>query len=75
MSLAAAMNARLQHPEQAAALRVDPTLSLGAWEAALRWDAPIHFVWRDLIAPMEVAGQEVEAGTHMVLGLAAANRD
>ncbi|MFF5675407.1 cytochrome P450 [Streptomyces hygroscopicus] len=48
---------------------------LWTWTETLRFDAPVHFVWRGLAAPVQVAGERLDAGTHVVLGLAAANRD
>lgn len=75
VALTTAMSAYLARPEQVAALVADPTRAAGGWEEALRYDAPIHFIHRDLHAPMTVAGEQLDAGTHVLLGLAAANRD
>ncbi|WP_037370906.1 cytochrome P450 [Amycolatopsis orientalis] len=75
VALAAAVFALLEHPGQLAALRADPGLATNAWDETLRYDAPIHFLWRDLAIPLTFAGERLEAGTHVVLGLAAANRD
>ncbi len=75
VSFTSAVHSLLTHPDQLALLRADAQTAAGAWEESLRYDAPIHFIWRDLVAPMEIAGDRVEAGEHLVLGLAAANRD
>lgn len=75
MSLTSAVRSLLHNPEQSAALRAEPGLAANAWTETPRFDAPVHFVWRDLAAPVQVAGERLDAGTHVVLGLAAANPD
>jgi cytochrome P450 len=73
VSLTAAVHTFLTHPDQLALLRSEPSLAANAWEETLRYDAPVHMTWRELIEPMEVAGEEIDG--HVILALAAANRD
>ncbi|NHU47963.1 cytochrome P450 [Rhodococcus sp. A14] len=70
------VNALLTDRAQYVALTQDPSLAGTAWEESLRFDAPVHFIWR--YAPpggLEIDGHHIDAGSHLLLGLAAANRD
>jgi cytochrome P450 len=75
VSFTNAVHALLTHPDQLALLAADPDLAPSAWEEALRYQAPVHFVWRYATVPVEFSGQAVEAGSHILLGIASANRD
>ena len=76
VSMTNAVHALLGDERQWAALAADPGLAGGAWEETLRHDAPVHFVWRYAGRDMEFSdGTEVAAGSHLLVGLAAANRD
>ena len=46
-----------------------------AIEEALRWESPVQFVARGTTKDVEVAGEELPAGTPLTLCLGAANRD
>ncbi|MFD5389615.1 cytochrome P450 [Streptomyces sp. NPDC056669] len=48
VSLTSAIHSLLRNPGQSAALRAEPGLAANAWIETLRFDAPVHFVWRDL---------------------------
>ncbi len=68
--------ALLTHPEQRARLQADPSLITSAVEEFLRFESPVSN------APMRFASEDVEysgvtipAGSTVMLGLAAANRD
>jgi cytochrome P450 len=65
----------LTHPEQMERLRSDPALLSSAIEEMLRYDGPIQLNNRRLVAPMELSGRELPAGTFVTLGIGAANRD
>lgn len=67
--------ALLQHPEQKARLIADPSLARAAWEEAMRFDAPVHFVHRYASRPVVIGDVRLEPGPRLVLGLQPANRD
>ncbi|MFF9145855.1 cytochrome P450 [Streptomyces sp. NPDC014861] len=67
--------ALLQHPEQLAALRADPSLTDGAVEELLRYLSVAKTFMRTALEDVEVGGQTVEAGTTVVLSYNTANRD
>jgi pimeloyl-[acyl-carrier protein] synthase len=67
--------ALLGHPDQWAALRHDPALAGGAVEEILRYDAPFQFTRRVTTADLELGGHRIERGRHLILWLAAANRN
>jgi cholest-4-en-3-one 26-monooxygenase len=69
------MHALMQHPEQFAALREDPSLLDGAIEEILRWASPVLHFRRTATADTEVAGQAVAAGEKVVIWYISANRD
>jgi cytochrome P450 len=65
----------LRHPDQAARLRRQPGLATRAVAEILRCEPPVQLVARAAIAPVELEGRPVPAGS-MVFGLiAAGNRD
>ncbi len=67
--------ALLQHPEQMALLRSDPSLMESAVEEILRWVSPvIHFV-RLVTEDVEIGGQTIPAGDKIVMFYPSANRD
>jgi len=65
----------LRHPAELAALHADPGLAAGAVEELLRYETPVHLMRRVTVAPLDVAGQQVPAGSWVIAALAAANRD
>jgi pimeloyl-[acyl-carrier protein] synthase len=67
--------ALLDHPDQLARLRADPSLIETATEEILRYDGPVHVTGRIATTDVEVAGQPIATGTQVVTLLAAANRD
>ncbi|MBT2480789.1 cytochrome P450 [Streptomyces sp. ISL-94] len=71
------IRALLAHPGQLAALRADPDgLIDGAVEEMLRYDGPVqHATYRFARADLEIGGTRVEAGSSVVVALAAADRD
>lgn len=65
----------LTHPGQARLVAEQPGTAAGAVAEILRYEPPVQFVVRTALAPAELGGTEVPAGS-MVIGLvAAANRD
>lgn len=67
--------AALSHPDLLARLRAEPELVPAAVDEMLRWEPPLGMLPR--VAPFEatVAGERVPAGTLLLFGIAAANRD
>ena len=73
--IANATLALLRHPEQAQRLRVDPTVDQNAIEELLRFDPPVQFSGRVTMNELVLDGGVVPAGSFVMTGLAAANRD
>ncbi|MFF7778384.1 cytochrome P450 [Streptomyces tanashiensis] len=67
--------ALLRNPEQADALRADPTLTDGAVEELLRYLSVAKTFMRTALEDVEVGGRTIEAGTTVVLSYNTANRD
>ena len=65
----------LSHPDQMARLRREPGLLNGAIEEMLRYEGPIQLNNRRLVAPIELGGKALAAGTFITIGIGAANRD
>lgn len=65
----------LDHPDQLARLREDPSLWPGAVEEILRYDPPVQLTARMARTDTTVAGTAIRAGELVVIYLAAANRD
>ncbi|MBO0729365.1 MAG: cytochrome P450 [Acidimicrobiaceae bacterium] len=67
--------ALLRHRAQLERLRADPSLDANAIEELLRFDSPVQMTRRITLAPIEIAGQTIEPGAFVLLGLGSANRD
>jgi cytochrome P450 len=67
--------ALLRNPDQLALLRERPDLAPAAVEELLRYDSPVQIVSRLVLAPVEIAGVDIEAGERVVAYLGAGNRD
>jgi cytochrome P450 len=67
--------ALLQHPEQLAALRADPSLLPGAVDEMLRWWTPVMVFRRTATADIDLAGVRIRAGDKVVVSFTSANRD
>lgn len=65
----------LRRPELMEALRERPSLIAGAFEEMLRLDPPVQFRSRVAVAEIEIGGTTIPAGSEVVIGYAAANRD
>ena len=65
----------LNHPDQLARLRTEPSLIGSAVEELLRYDGPVQRTGRVILEDVEIGGHHLRAGqrAHVVLG--AANRD
>lgn len=67
--------ALLSHPEQADRVRTDPEIEQNAVEEILRFDSPVQFSRRITLEPIEIDGHHIDAGSFVLTGLGAANRD
>lgn len=67
--------ALLRHPEQFEAIKQDRTLVPKAIEEGLRWNCPVPGISRTPTEPVELGGVRINPGDHMMVMLAAANRD
>jgi cytochrome P450 len=67
--------ALIEFPAQAAALRADPTLTAGAVEETLRYDAPVQGIGRIPASDLNISGVVIPAGTFVLPLLGAGNRD
>jgi cytochrome P450 len=65
----------LQHPDELARLRHDPSLDRTAIEELLRFEGPVHITARIATTDVEVGGQLIRKGEQAAVVLAAANRD
>jgi pimeloyl-[acyl-carrier protein] synthase len=65
----------LDHPDQLAALREDPTLITGAVEELFRYRGFAEATHRILPEAIELAGHRIPAGTPIVVYFTSANRD
>jgi cytochrome P450 len=70
-----AVHALLDHPDQLALVRDDPSLVPAVVEETLRWDAPVQVVFRNATCETDVAGTRIPEGGVVALLLGSANRD
>lgn len=73
--LAQGVLALARNPGQAQALRADRSLDGNAVEEILRYEAPLQMTGRYGLEDIELHGQRIEAGTAVVMSIAAANHD
>ena len=67
--------ALLQHPDQLALLRENPTLVTGAVEEILRYANPLHYFRRTATADTTLHDVEIAAGDKVAMIYTSANRD
>jgi cytochrome P450 len=65
----------LREPTLHTQLRGEPACIPAAVEEALRLDPPVLFLMRVCRRPIELAGEKIEAGQRVLVGIASANRD
>jgi hypothetical protein len=65
----------LQHPEQRALLRREPSLIRSALDEMLRYQSPTQTAGRIATEDLELFGQSIKAGQTMLILLGAVNRD
>lgn len=69
------MLALLQHPEQLARLRDEPSLIPTAVEEFLRWASPVYHFRRTATCDTELGGKRIREGDKVVMWFASGNRD
>lgn len=70
-----AVIALLDHPEGLAKVRTDPSLVPNLVEEALRYDAPVQFLFRRTTQDVELGGTKIAQGTTVLPIFGSANRD
>jgi cytochrome P450 len=70
-----AVDALLAHPAELERVASDPSLIPGLVEETLRWDAPVQFINRTVVADVELGGQRLKQGDVVLAMLGSANRD
>src|SRR6185312_6911828 len=73
--LSGGMHALIEHKEQLARLRADPSLIDTAIEEMLRWTTPGRHIVRTATEDIELGGQTIRAGEAVALFFNSANRD
>jgi cytochrome P450 len=74
-ALSGGMHALIEHPEQLARLRADPSLVDTAIEEMLRWTTPGRHIVRTATEDVELGGQTIREGEAVALFFNSANRD
>lgn len=69
------MLALFNHPDQLAKIQADPALVPNALEEVLRYDAPVHMLFRRATQNVELAGTVIPEGAIVLTMYASANRD
>ena len=69
------MHALMQHPDQYALLRNEPSLVDSAVEEMLRWASPVMHFRRTASRDCEIGGQKIAEGDKVVIWYISANRD
>ena len=75
ITMANAIRAFCQFPDQWKALQAEPKLLRAAFDEALRWDSPSRLAGRIAMKDVEIDDYVIPAGTRCGLLFAAANRD
>ncbi len=70
-----AVHLLLAHPDQRAALEVDPSLWPNAIEEVLRFESPVDFTWRIASRELDLSGCPVNAAVAINVFIRSANRD
>jgi hypothetical protein len=73
--LSGGMHALIEHPDQLAKLRDEPSLIDSAIEEMLRWTTPGRHIMRTATEDVELGGQMIRAGEAVALFFNSANRD
>ncbi|WP_245699585.1 cytochrome P450 [Streptomyces roseifaciens] len=74
-SLAGAVEAFAQFPDQWARLKADPGLARTAAEEIVRWVSPTKVFRRTSVVDQELGGRQIKAGEKIMAHIVSANRD
>jgi cytochrome P450 len=74
-AISVGLMALLDHPDQLATLRSDPTCLEAAVEEILRWSSPVSYFARRATRDTEIRGVPIAAGQRVTLWYPSANRD
>jgi cytochrome P450 len=69
------MLALMEHPDQLARLRSDPSLMQTAADEMLRWATPVHHFRRTATRDVEMRGRTIKAGDKVTTWFVSGNRD
>jgi len=74
-SISSGLLAFMEHPDEFARLRRDPSLVETAADEIVRWTAPVNHFSRTATVDYELRGKQIKAGDSLALFYASANRD
>ena len=74
-AISGGMRALIEHPDQWARLKADPSLVTTAIEEMVRWVSPVMQFRRTAMRDIEVGGQLIKKGDKVVIYYSSANRD
>ena len=74
-AMAGGLHALIEHPDQLARLKADPSLIPTAVDEIIRWVTPVKHFMRNCVTPYEVRGHPFEPGDAVLLSYPSANRD
>ncbi|WP_261557121.1 cytochrome P450 [Frankia tisae] len=74
-AIASTLKYLIQHPEQLAAVRADPTLATQALVETLRYHPPVQIILRTATEDIDVSGTAIPKGSVVACVNGAANRD
>jgi cytochrome P450 len=74
-SMSGGLLALIEHPEELARLKADPSLMATAVDEMIRWTSPVKHFMRTATVDYDIRGTTVKAGQDVLLSYWAANRD
>jgi cholest-4-en-3-one 26-monooxygenase len=74
-AISGGMQALMEHPEQWAKLKADPSLIPTAADEIVRWVTPVNMFRRTAMSDVEVGGVQIKKGEKVVIYYTSANRD
>lgn len=74
-ALSQGLVALVEHPDQLAMLRADPSLIGSATDEIIRWTSPVLFFGRTATTEVELGGHHIAAGDRVIMWYPSANRD
>jgi len=74
-SISGGMHALIEHPDQLARLKADPSLMPLAVEEMIRWTTPVKEFMRTAQSDYEIRGVRIAAGESVLLSYVSGNRD